>query len=151
MITIPPTNRRHAVTWLILTAVYAGTAWQGLDGGLHDMGVAEDPGEGITAGGELLFGLGAAVATVARLAGVVLSGRRRLAQVRRISWWGAWAWAAGSVIAGGTAPATFGEVGPGPALAAAAAVAVVVGLVLALDRWSWRDDPEPPTPDVAAK
>ncbi len=148
MITIPPTNRRHAVTWLILTAVYAGLAWQGLDGGLHDMGVAEDVGEGITAAGELLFGLGAAVATVARLAGVVLSRRRRLVRARRVAWWGAWAWAAGSVIAGGTAPATFGEVGLGPALAGVAAVLAAVAMVLALDRWSWRGDPEPPTPEV---
>lgn len=138
MNSIPPTNRRHAVTWFILTAVYAGMAWQGLAGGLRDMGVSEDLPERITSAGEILFGAGALVATVARLAGVVLTGLGRAMDVWPVAWWGAVAWAVGTLIAGGTAPMTFGGTGIGPAAASAVSVVLICAGVLWLDRWSWK-------------
>lgn len=138
MNTIPPTNRRHAVTWFILTAVYAAMAWQGFTGGVNDMRLSVDLPERITSAGELLFGAGALAATVARLAGVVLSGLGSRVDVWPAAWWGAVVWAVGAVVAGSTAPVTFGGTGIGPAAVSALSLVLIAVGVLWLDRWSWR-------------
>lgn len=114
----------HRVAWWLVTALYAGLAWQGLTGGVHDVAVGTTPGQQLTAGTQLLFGAFAAAAVVARFLAVAWAFRLAVA------------WGVCATLTAATAPATFGGSGVVPALASGLAGAVVVAAVLWLDHWS---------------
>lgn len=117
-------KRVRLVLWWLLTLLYAGLAWQGLSGGVHDVFVGTTPGQQLTAGTQLLFGAFAAAAVVARFLATAWAFRLAVG------------WGVAATLTAATAPVTFGGAGVLPALGSGLAGAAVVAVVLWLDHGS---------------